>query len=230
MSIIEIVIRIGMIIVFSSAIGFEREKNRSNAGLKTHTIVGVAATLVSITQAQITLDAIAMVLSNPDLAGVVRSDPARLTAQVISGIGFLGAGTIIVTNKNISGLTTAASIWAVAALGITVGMGYYEISTIAFVAIMMILFAVKRFVRINSYEKIIIKYIEMQSLQKEIVRVFERLHINSKMLKFERQPFGDSIVCVATYSMISHHNDFFDLLIRELSEKEGIISIQATNI
>ena len=230
MEITEVIIRVMIILFFSSAIGFEREKNRSNAGLKTHTLVGVAATLIAITQAQITTDTVMLALTNPELAGIVRSDPARLTAQVISGIGFLGAGTIIVTNKNISGLTTAASIWAVAALGITVGMGYYEIATVGFVSVILILFAVKRFVHINTSEKIIIKYLELDNIQMDLSHVLEKLHINSKMLKFEKQPFGNEMICSTTYSMISHNHDFFDLLIKELSQKEGIISIQSSNI
>lgn len=165
----DIALRILTCIILSSIIGFEREKNRSNAGIMTHALVGLAATLITIIQVRITQDSVIFAQLNPDMMGLVRSDPARLTAQIVSGVGFLGADTIIVTNRNITGLTTAASIWAVAALGISVGMSYYDVAAIAFTGIIMVLLIVKRFVRVHTSEKLIIKYL-MQEGSRTLIK------------------------------------------------------------
>lgn len=67
-------------------------------------------------------------IAYPKLIGTVTTDPARLIAQIISGIGFLGAGTIVITRHFVTGLTTAASLWVTAGMGIAIGMGYYQIA------------------------------------------------------------------------------------------------------
>src|SRR5690606_195680 len=115
---IEILIRIGMAIICGSAIGYEREAKGHNAGLRTHMLVAVGSASIAMVQVEASYDIIRMVIANPDLEGVLTTDLIRLTAQIVSGIGFLGAGTIIVTKRNVSGLTTAASIWAIAGIGI----------------------------------------------------------------------------------------------------------------
>lgn len=101
--------RIFLAIVLGASIGFEREKYGRPAGLRTHMIVCVASTL-------------AMLVS---IFGFESGDPARLAAQVISGIGFIGAGTIIRGDKDITGITTAATIWICAIIGLACGSGYY---------------------------------------------------------------------------------------------------------
>lgn len=101
--------RIVIAIFLGACIGFEREKYGRPAGLRTHMIVTVASTL-------------AMVVS---IYGFESGDPARLAAQVISGIGFIGAGTIIRGDKDITGITTAATIWICAIIGLAAGAGNY---------------------------------------------------------------------------------------------------------
>ncbi len=226
----DIIIRILVSVIFSAMIGFEREKNRSNAGIKTHGMVGLAATLITITQVRISQDTFAMAQAFPEFASILRSDPARLTAQIVSGVGFLGAGTIIVTNKNISGLTTAASIWAVAAMGITVGMGFYDIAIIAFIAMISILFVVRRFVKVHKSEKLIIRYLQNEKARDLIKLTFEKHHINSKIVKYDVTPYGDELICTTHYLISSYHEDFFDRITEELSEDGQIVSIQTTNI
>jgi len=97
--------------VMGGIIGFERQSNKRPAGLKTHILVTLGATLV-------------MILSTEGFGGV--GDPARLAAQVVSGVGFLGAGTILVRGKSVYGLTTAASLWICACLGLAIGIGFYK--------------------------------------------------------------------------------------------------------
>lgn len=111
----SIIIRLTLAVIFSGIIGLERGRKKRPAGLRTHILVCVGSTVVMITSQYMT-----------DILGNT-GDIARLGAQVISGIGFLGAGTIIIDGKNkVKGLTTAAGLWACACMGLAIGIGFYE--------------------------------------------------------------------------------------------------------
>src|SRR5699024_3005262 len=116
--------RVLLALVLSGLIGFERELKNHSAGFRTHILVGVGACLMMVLSLHGFEDYIAKYY---DVANI-RFDPSRIPAYVISGIGFLGAGTIIVYGGTIRGLTTAASIWIVAGLGLIVGIGMYSIA------------------------------------------------------------------------------------------------------
>lgn len=126
--ILSIFIRLTMSMIFGASIGFDRSKKGSPAGLKTHSLVCIGSTLVMLT-------------SEYCFVNYGLGDITRLPAQVISGIGFLGAGMILVTgNDRIKGLTSAASIWFSACIGLAVGIGFYFG---AFVATILELFVLK---------------------------------------------------------------------------------------
>ncbi len=110
-----VVIKLLLSAALGALIGFEREHSNRPAGLRTNTLVCIGAALVQITSIDIF----------NRYSGQTNIDPARLGAQVISGIGFLGAGTIIREGTNIKGLTTAAGLWVVACIGIAIGSGSY---------------------------------------------------------------------------------------------------------
>jgi putative Mg2+ transporter-C (MgtC) family protein len=114
----EIALRLVTATALAGLVGLDRERHRSAAGLRTHALVGMASCLLMIASAY----GFADVLGTPG----VGLDPSRIAAQIVTGIGFLGAGTIIAHGDSVRGLTTAASIWAVAALGIAVGGGMYR--------------------------------------------------------------------------------------------------------
>ena len=111
----EIALRILVSALAASIIGWEREKFHKPAGLRTHMLVAVGSTLITL----VSIDAIQ------------GGDPARIAAGIVTGIGFLGAGTIFRSSDHVEGLTTAASIWAVSGVGIAVGAGYYFAAAIA---------------------------------------------------------------------------------------------------
>jgi putative Mg2+ transporter-C (MgtC) family protein len=124
----ELVARLLIAAALGSFIGFEREQWHKAAGLRTHMMVSLGACLLMIVSA----------FGFDDILGTahVALDPSRIAAQVVSGIGFLGAGSILLRGKAISGITTASSIWAVAAVGLAVGGGMY-IEAIATTLIML---------------------------------------------------------------------------------------------
>src|SRR5690554_3428112 len=111
----EIVLRLVLSAFIGGLVGMEREASNRPAGLRTHVLVSLGACLIML----ISIDG----FHNSGL--FYKSDPARLAAQVVSGIGFLGAGTILRTGNTIKGLTTAASLWVCAGIGLAIGSGYY---------------------------------------------------------------------------------------------------------
>lgn len=132
---LEMVGRLLMAAALGSVIGFERERLSWAAGLRTHMLVCVGATLF-------------MLVSAYGFQEVIKSehvvlDPSRVAAQVVSGIGFLGAGTILLRGEVIRGLTTAASLWSVAAIGLAIGGGLYTPAVAATLIILLILAGVK---------------------------------------------------------------------------------------
>lgn len=131
---LTIAIKLIVACVLGGIVGYEREYTNRPAGFRTHILVCVGSALVMITSGFI----FDMYVSQ------VNIDPTRIGAQVISGIGFLGAGTIIRQGFNVRGLTTAASLWAVSAVGIAVGVGFYGGAVIATFLIFVTLILLKK--------------------------------------------------------------------------------------
>ncbi|WP_248565481.1 MgtC/SapB family protein [Paenibacillus sp. L3-i20] len=148
---VDILIRLFLALLLGGLIGLEREQSNHAAGLRTNILVCLGACLL-------------MLLSIYGFSDFVeetnvRVDPARLAAAVITGVGFLGAGTILFTGKSITGLTTAASLWVVAAIGLAVGAGFYFASASVTIMALLTLWLFnkleKRF--INAKKEYIIK-------------------------------------------------------------------------
>lgn len=149
----EMCIRLLLAALLGSLIGLERERLLWAAGLRTHMLVCVGSCLLMIVSSFGFQDALAM--AHTEL------DPSRVAAQVVSGIGFLGAGSILLRGEVIRGLTTAASLWTVAAIGLSVGGGLYVVSTAATFIILVILIAIKPMERVyrNRVQVHVIKLI-----------------------------------------------------------------------
>lgn len=129
----ELIVKLLLSVVLGGIVGYEREYKSRPAGLRTHILVCIGAALVQITAINY--------YRNSVIPGM---DPMRMGAQVISGIGFLGAGTILKEGANIRGLTTAASIWAVGCIGLAVGTGLYIEAAAATILIYISLKGFKR--------------------------------------------------------------------------------------
>src|ERR1700742_2824543 len=132
---IELVSRLVLAAALGSVIGIERERLSWAAGLRTHMLVCVGSALIMIVSA----------FGFADVLGAknVVLDPSRIAAQVVSGIGFLGAGSILMRGEIVRGLTTAASLWTVAAIGLAVGGGLYVEAMAATIIILIILAGIK---------------------------------------------------------------------------------------
>lgn len=128
------VLKLSLAWILGGFIGLERETTKRAAGLRTHILVTVGSTLLTI----LSLDIFEM------YAGRATPDPARIAAQIVSGIGFLGAGTILREGPTIRGLTTAASLWVSAAIGMAVGLGAYAPAVYTTLIVLISLIALRR--------------------------------------------------------------------------------------
>jgi putative Mg2+ transporter-C (MgtC) family protein len=134
---VEILLRVGLAAALGGAIGFERELREREAGLRTHMLVSVGAALFTLVSAYAWTD-----WRFSTDAGLV-FDPTRIAAQVVTGIGFLGAGAIIRQGLSVRGLTTAATLWVVAAIGMASGAGYYAAAVITTVLVLVSLYPLR---------------------------------------------------------------------------------------
>lgn len=178
----SIIIRLLEACLLGGIIGFEREHLHRPAGFRTHILVCVGSALVMITSEFI----------YNKFSMNVNVDPARLGAQVISGIGFLGAGTIIKEGINVKGLTTAASLWAVSCVGIAVGIGFYSGAFIATVIIFLTLVVIGKVQRKRTSRRNIslcIHTLVKRGEVRELTNIIEELGVsvlNAEFISSER--------------------------------------------
>lgn len=190
--IVLFIFRIMMALILSGLIGFERELKNHSAGFRTHILVGIGACLMML----LSLYGFEEFM---DKYENVRFDPARIPSYVISGIGFLGAGTIIVNGMTIRGLTTAASIWTVAGIGLVVGAGMYDIATITTLLVLLSL------VFLNKIEK---KKFNTNSKHVFYIKVEPNIRLNQVLAVFE-----DANLYVNKIDIKKQENDYQKLII-----------------
>ena len=147
---LAVVLRVFAAVIFGGIIGLERGMKNRPAGLRTYMVVCVGACLIMLTNQYVT-----QVFKT--------GDPVRMGAQVVSGIGFLGAGTIIVTRRNqIKGLTTAAGLWAAAGVGLALGIGFYEAALCGGLAIFTVMTLLQKMDnRMHRSTKVLEVYVEL---------------------------------------------------------------------
>ena len=209
--------RLLLALICGGILGIERGKKNRPAGFRTYMLVCVASAMVMITNQYI---------SNMYSTG----DPSRMGAQVISGIGFLGAGTIIVTGRNrVKGLTTAAGLWASACIGLTIGVGFYSGAIIGCIMIfvaMALLHGVDD--RITELIKEIVVYIEFANISNlSIFLEYVKYH-NMKVIDLElikSNDLNEPIVCGIFTLKLIEKNQCIDI-IELLGKSEGVCSIE----
>ena len=175
---LEILVRLLLAGILGGIVGYEREHTHRPAGFRTHILVCVGSALVMITSE--------FIFEKYKFASNV--DPARLGAQVISGIGFLGAGTIIRDGFNVKGLTTAASLWAVSCVGIATGIGFYAGAIMATVLIFITLIVLKKmeliFPKKLKYKTIFVESDNKPGQIGHISCVFDKHNTDIKNIEF----------------------------------------------
>ncbi|RXT15436.1 MgtC/SapB family protein [Ammoniphilus sp. CFH 90114] len=218
-------LRLGLAALLGGIIGWERERRNKQAGFKTHLLVSVGSALIMLTSIYGFGDHL---LNHPN----ARFDPARLAAQVVSGIGFLGAGAILRhSNQVITGLTTAATLWVVAAIGLSVGSGFYvpAIATTAIVMFSVLLLRgiENRFASSTQSRKLRILVADRPGKLGEISTVlgFEDVDIRNIFISEEIVDELHSRVVIEMQIRTSRHKNVLNI-IEGLQKIEGVKEVQ----
>lgn len=217
---IDALVKLGLATILSGIIGFEREHSHRPAGFRTHILVAVGSALVMLTSVYISKD-----------EGMV-TDVTRMSAQVLSGIGFLGAGTILREGFSVKGLTTAASLWAVACIGIAVGSGYIAGALVATFVIYLTLNSLKRFIVRGSAGKLV--FIEIMDVGTQIpiitktikqcggtIHSMEVVYTEAKDIKFKHRK-DTSVIKVLVFPKNDESLSLMLTTIRSMDDVEDV--------
>lgn len=184
---VEIVFRVFIALMIGSIVGVEREYKNRPAGLRTHVLVCLGACSIALIESMFSAQ-----LATQGGDSHIAYNFGRLGAQVISGIGFLGAGTIFTSpNKKIAGLTTAASLWNSACLGLTAGYGYYWIALLGCFMVMMTLMLLQKMIPVNSNKRVEVRFIHRNETIAFINDLFAKQSIEVLDLDFHVESTGD---------------------------------------
>lgn len=226
MEIKDIGIRIAMAIIIGGFIGYEREMRNRPAGFITHILVCTGAAVVSLIQLQMVQDTIEIIQEHPELAAAFKADIGRVVAQVVTGVGFLGAGTIIFDKGSIKGLTTATTIWVVACIGLAIGLGYYRIATISGLGVIFIIVGLKR-LEWNLLNRKFIMVLEIvyysnnENFIQEIVKFFRKYKVQVRDIKIIDKKDAKLNTCKFILYFGAFRNR--EMILEKLSEKEEVV-------
>lgn len=186
-SYVEVAIRLAATVVLCGLIGFERETRDQSAGFRTHILLGLGAALFTLVSAY----------GFPAFTGAaldgdgVQFDPTRIAAQIVTGVGFLGAGAIIRRGFDVRGLTTAASLWTAAAIGMASGAGYYFGAALTAFIVLLALYLLRMF-RGRVIERFRVEFGEMSVVFEdsggdisEVVRIIESHDVDIRAIDAE---------------------------------------------
>ena len=215
----DIIIRILVGALLGAAVGLERELNDQPAGLRTHIILVMGATLAMVLSVNL-----GHLFARPGLP----ADPARLAAQVISGIGFLGAGAILRFGYNVKGLTTATSLWTMAIVGMAVGAGYYLVGLITTSIMLIVLVFLHifkdRFVRAAATRYLTLEIDYSKGVVRSIRKIINNLSDSVSSFTIQRSVKNKRvrIQAVARFA----RDQKLENLIDTISEVEGVRNIK----
>lgn len=202
-------VRLLVAMLLGGLVGLERQTRGRSAGLRTNILVCLGSAAIIVAFQKLSLE------FNMGAESAIRMDPARAAAGVITGIGFLGAGTILKSNDFVRGLTTAASIWVVSAIGVTVGLGEYVIAVVLTLLVLVALFALHRLpIHGDHYFSLHLKWTGDLGLLREVTQQLHQEHVHIKHKTLVRQPKTGE--CRATLNLRMHGvepgNAIFDQL------------------
>lgn len=216
--------------IIGGIVGYEREQKNRPAGMRTHILVCIGATIIALIQQAVSEEAFMIATNYPELKDLVKFDQARLIAQVVSGVGFLGAGTIIITKQRVLGLTTAASLWVSAAVGIGVGMGYLKVAIPGFISIMISLSVIKKIINVPKVRNLEIQYLHRVETKEFINNYFEKHNIEIEEVTFEVQVVNGEKIYKNTFNIDLPRLLSYADIIEEMSMYSNIQQIRLISV
>ncbi len=221
----QMVFRITVSVLIGAVIGIDREIKNRPAGMRTHVLVCLGATLIGLVE-QATI-AYVVQLEASDINVSV----GRLTSTIVSGVGFLGAGTIIISDRKITGLTTAASLWCTACLGLAAGAGFTTMACVACLVVMVILKLMQRIVHVNTYKRLEVQFIHRADTLAFIRDVFDSMHVTILDQDFHAEMTRDGKnLYTNVYTLTMPGNTTYQDLITKFSEYPNIKTVRTRNV
>lgn len=187
-------VRLILSILLGGLVGYERQASNKAAGLRTHVLVCMGSCLIMILSMNV----------YRTVEGLTNADPARLAAQVISGIGFLGAGTIMKEGPLVTGLTTAASIWVVSAIGLAVGFGYYMgaiVATLLAFATLTVLYHFELRLKARSKVTLVVTMVNDRSKIEELCQILRMMSAELNDIEVDETNHGQELRVTLNISM-----------------------------
>jgi putative Mg2+ transporter-C (MgtC) family protein len=217
-------IRLGLALAFGGIIGLEREQSNHAAGFRTHILVCLGSALIMM----LSIYGFSDFVNEPN----VRMDPARLAAQVVSGIGFLGAGVILRNGFSIMGLTTAASLWVVAAIGLAVGAGFFFAAGVTTGIVIISLWLLNKIERrFFNRKKMHLINIKLKDSPRSLSIISERLEANGAEIgkmkvtqEAQKQSGEDSIISIELHVKLIKKKKLIPL-IEEVRSLESVCEV-----
>lgn len=215
---LSVLIRLALAVIFGGLIGLERERKHRPAGFRTHILICLGAAMTTLTSQYLFLSLRQF------------TDIARIGAQVIAGIGFIGAGSIIVTQRRrVKGLTTAAGLWASAAIGLCFGAGFYEggiIAALLILAVELLFSKLEYRIMDNAREvNLLVEYKDLASLN-SVLRYMKEVDLkilSLEILKSESNPANKNCVNI---DLLIHRKLRIKDMIADIANVPGIIAVE----
>lgn len=218
---LEIVLRFVLAVLLGGIVGFERERHNRPAGFRTHILVCVGSALVMLVSSHGFYQ---------ELGVGTGLDPSRVASQVVTGVGFLGAGTILRHGNTITGLTTAASLWVVSGIGLAIGVGFYAGAALATLAVLVSLLLLgsleNTFLRLKRYRRLWIRGFDRPGLLGKVGGLLGDKGINIVKVTLSKAEYDESHekeVISIEFLLCMPSKASADYLLGELSALPGIL-------
>ena len=220
-----LMLRIAVAVFVGAIIGAEREMKNRPAGMRTHVLVCLGAAIMALIEQMAIAQAVQL-----QAVGMINVSIGRITASVVSGVGFLGAGTIVLSERHICGLTTAASLWCTACIGLAVGFGYIMMALAVGAIVLAILKLMQRVVHVNTLKRLEVQFIHRTQTLAFLNEYFTNLGVTVLNVDFhaESRPEGNLYTNLYTLTMPAK-TSYVDI-IGTLSEYPNIRTVRTRNL
>nr|WP_281179282.1 MgtC/SapB family protein [Vulcanibacillus modesticaldus] len=217
-------LRLSLAAILGGIIGFEREQNNHPAGFRTHILVSIGSALIMLISIYGFTDFL--------LEENVRFDPSRIAAQVVTGIGFLGAGTILRHGFTVTGLTTAASLWVVAGIGLAIGAGFYSGALVATLFVLISLAVLNKIDRFIAHKRSLVhlkvNVVDRPGKLGEIATKLGERNISIKSVSIteeDNENYEDDYVSIIFLLRISK-KEYAPIIVDEIKQVDGVKEVQ----
>ena len=217
--------RIAVAVFVGAVIGIDREIKNRPAGMRTHVLVCVGAALVALIEQQYVGDVVRL-----GQASLINVSMGRITSTVVSGVGFLGAGTIFTAEHKITGLTTAASLWCTACIGLAVGSGYVLMAIFAGIVVLVILRLMQRIIHVHTLKKLEVQCVHRQETLTFLNEYFAGMGVKVLDVDFHAETKRDGNLYTNLYTLtIPNHTNYVEIM-ATLSEHANIRAVRTRNV